>query len=153
MLKLLYVLTFTLVVFLTSQAFAEQQFDVCDNKLDVENGEGPSPFMGMDLYFGAYFLTKNFCDGEVNPIRPTLLRVLADQNCGPNTPVFKQLIDAGEKLDAASSLDFVRQFFERPHLSPAEAFSKAEATIKELGGCSALTAVFGQQTMAGKIGR
>jgi hypothetical protein len=78
-----------------------QAYDTCDNALDIENGEPPGPFFGLEYALIAHALAEKFCGAPAIPMAPRFLAYAEKQGCGPDTPIYTTLKTSIEELEAA----------------------------------------------------
>lgn len=121
-------------------------YDLCDNQIDVENGEKPGgPLFGVGYAMIAYALAEKYCGAAPISMAPKILGYVQEHGCGPDTPIYSELKEAIAKLEAADLEFMAADGDPNLQLSPADVQEWARSAAEGLGGCSALVAAHDQE--------
>lgn len=137
-------LTLAILVFLISfmnaqYAFADNHYDRCDNIIDTEKGEPHGgPFLGLDMVMSTHFFAKRYCERPMPPLAPFFKKLLQTNGCGPNTAIYKDLMDGWGKMNKLSISEYLAMIGDNSSLSDEEVEQRVGEFVEERGGCGEL---------------
>ena len=124
--------------------------EVCDNKIEIEKGEGPGPFFGLEYALAAYALAEKVCGAPAISMSSKILEFVEKEGCGPDTPIYSELQDRINRLEAADLKTLAQDGRTDIDMSSAQVRQWAEATVEEFGGCPVLLN-FHEQVQSGNL--
>lgn len=134
-LRALFLAVVVLVPALTNPSFGQ---DVCDGNIEVEKGEGPGPFLGVELWLYNIALAEAAC-GAPKISKAAIMRMVAEQaGCGPSTEMYQLLQDAAAEWEHRNLRALAEDSLPDQQLSDADVRHWADDTVDEIGGCDPL---------------
>ncbi len=123
-------------------AVAEHHYDRCDNKVEIEKGEGAGPLFGLEYVMGAHFVAEHYCHASIPPLKTLMEKHLVASGCGPNTEIYELIMEDVQKLRSATLAEFLLEGKADPSFTEADARAALGSIAEENGGCAALAASF-----------
>ena len=116
-----------------------QDFDRCDNKIEVEKGErAGGPFFSVGMVMAVLAFAEKVCGAEPMDWRKTFSGYVRKHGCSAESPIGKEIISQAEQLQLVSAEDLIRAGRPRPSMTDEQMEAARKRTIDELGGCTAL---------------
>lgn len=132
---------------MTEPSFSQ---DACDGKIEVERGEGPGPFFGIDLWLYNVALAEMAC-GAPKVSKRAIMRIVAEQaGCGPDTEMHQLLQDAAMQWEHGNLRTLAEDSLPHQQLTDAQVRDWADETVAQIGGCGPLLDF--HERLAGSLG-
>lgn len=112
--------------------------DKCDNKIEVEKGEGVGPFFGFEHALYANALAEKVCGAPATSMSSKVLQWAESEGCGPGTPIYAVLGTAIQTMEEWDMEALALDGRTDREMSPDQVRDWAHTAVEEFGGCPAL---------------
>lgn len=112
--------------------------DKCDNRIEVEKGEGVGPFFGFEHVLYANALAEKVCGAPAISMNSNVLQWAESEGCGPGTPIYAVLGTAIQTMEEWDLEALALDGRTDREMSPDQVRDWAHTAVEEFGGCPAL---------------